>query len=294
MPPVTPSSTAERGLTEASIKRNPSNFKEIEAKRPEWDGDTKFRLTKCPDPDWTFGNGESKKSQGSDKCMVEIDPHECGRTCTNLAPFSYSQLVNHDPPIFVIGFSCGLHNAKDSLKNLVESKECVINMVSEHFVEAANATCINAAYGESEWPISGLTPVPCSTVKADRVGEAVFSIEGKLLSTQEFPSKAFPGQVGGTLAIIEGTRFWVREDALNEEQSLIDFSVSGFSRGCLWGPNPLHILMQNRSSLPSVDLEETCMGGQRQPLRYCDPIEYDSVIGEKSVNSAANQAMDNF
>ncbi|KIW49355.1 hypothetical protein PV05_11036 [Exophiala xenobiotica] len=253
MPPVTPSSTAERGLTEASIKRNPSNFKEIEAKRPEWDRDTKFRLTKCPDPDWTFGKGERKKSKSSDERMVEIDPHECGRsdvfnykllisgfsprpisllstksldgTCTNLAPFSYSQLVNHDPPIFVIGFSCGLQNAKDSLKNLVESKECVINMVSEHFVEAANATSINAAYGESEWPISGLTPVPCSTVKADRVGEAVFSIEGKLLSTQEFPSRAFPGQVGGTLAIIEGTRFWVRGDALNKEQSMIDFSV---------------------------------------------------------------------
>jgi hypothetical protein len=79
MPPVTPSSTAGRGLTEASIKRNPSNFKEIEAKRPDWDGDTKFRLTKCPDPDWTFGNGEGKKSQSSDKCVVEIDPHECGR-----------------------------------------------------------------------------------------------------------------------------------------------------------------------------------------------------------------------
>ena len=79
MPPVTPSSTAERGLTEASIKRNPSNFKEIEAKRPEWDRDTKFRLTKCPDPDWTFGKGERKKSKSSDERMVEIDPHECGR-----------------------------------------------------------------------------------------------------------------------------------------------------------------------------------------------------------------------
>jgi flavin reductase (DIM6/NTAB) family NADH-FMN oxidoreductase RutF len=116
-------------------------------------------------------------------------------------------------------------------------------MVSEHFVEAANATCINAAYGESEWPISGLTPVPCSTVKADRVGEAVFSIEGKLLSTQEFPSRAFPGQVGGTLAIIEGTRFWVREDALNEDKSLIDFSVRAFPR-VFWGSQSMHILIK--------------------------------------------------
>lgn len=43
---------------------------------------------------------------------------------TNLSPFSYTQMFNHDPPIFCIGFSGGFDNAKDTLKNLAESKEC--------------------------------------------------------------------------------------------------------------------------------------------------------------------------
>jgi flavin reductase (DIM6/NTAB) family NADH-FMN oxidoreductase RutF len=111
-------------------------------------------------------------------------------------------------------------------------------MVSEHYVEAANSASINAPYGESEWRTSGLTPAPCSLVKAARVKEAVFAIEGKLMSTQEFDSRSVPGTKSGTLAIIEGIRFWVRNDALNTDRNLIDPSVShtAVSRFCLIRP----------------------------------------------------------
>ena len=107
----------------------------------------------------------------------------------------------------------------------MESKECVINVISEHFVEAANATSINAPYGVSEWAISGLHPAECTTVKASRVKEAIFSIEGKLMETKEFESRATPGKKTGVVAFIEGTRFWAREDAINEEKNAMDPTV---------------------------------------------------------------------
>ena len=138
---------------------------------------------------------------------------------------SYTQVINHDPPIFVVGFAGGFANAKDNLRNLVDTKECVINMISEHFVEAANSASINAPYGVSEWSLSGLHPAPCTTVKASRVKESVFSIEGNLIETKEFESRATPGKKTGVMAIIEGTRFWVREDAINEEKNIIDPAV---------------------------------------------------------------------
>ena len=144
---------------------------------------------------------------------------------TNLAPFSYTQVINHDPPIFIVGFAGGFDNAKDTLRNLIDTNECVINMVSEHFVEAANATSINAPYGTSEWALTGLHPAPCTTVKASRVKESVFSIEGKLIETKEFESKVTPGKKTGVLAIIEGTRFWVREDAINKDRNIIDPAI---------------------------------------------------------------------
>lgn len=45
-------------------------------------------------------------------------------------------------------------------------------------------------------------------------------------SLREFESRGTPGKKTGVLAIIEGVRFWVREDAINKERNLIDPAVS--------------------------------------------------------------------
>jgi hypothetical protein len=44
-------------------------------------------------------------------------------------------------------------------------------------------------------------------------------------SLREFESRATPGKRTGVLAVIEGTRFWVREDALNDQRNIIDPAV---------------------------------------------------------------------
>lgn len=71
-----------------------------------------------------------------------------------------------------------------------------------------------------------MTPAPCTDVKASRVKEAIFSVEGKLLETKEYESRVTPGKKTGVLAIIEGVRFWAREDALNDEKNILDPNVS--------------------------------------------------------------------
>lgn len=199
----------QRMDAEKEVKRNPHpDFKKVEASRPPFDTNHHWNIKQTVDPNWKLGSGANDGGASLKIPHVEIDPYEHGRpavynykllisgiiprpigfistrskdgSSTNLSPFSYTQMINHDPPLFIIGFAGGFDNAKDSLKNLQESEECVINIISEHFIEAANATSINAPYGVSEWPLSGLTPAPCTTVKASRVKEAVFSIEGKL------------------------------------------------------------------------------------------------------------------
>lgn len=45
------------------------------------------------------------------------------------------------------------------------------------------------------------------------------------MSTQEFESRATPGKKTGVLAIVEGVRFWVREDAINKERNVIDPAI---------------------------------------------------------------------
>lgn len=225
----------------------------MEASRPDWRAQEKWAFTKTKKPDWKPGEGGNDGGESLKHEHVDIDPYQDGRpatfnykllisaiiprpigfvstmskdgSSTNLAPFSYTQVINHDPPIFIVGYAGGFDQAKDSLKNLVESGECTINIISEHYIEAANATSVNAPYGISEWALTGLTPAPCKDVKASRVKEAVFSVEGKLMETKEFESRATPGKKTGVLAIIEGVRFWAREDAINEDRNIIDPAI---------------------------------------------------------------------
>lgn len=45
------------------------------------------------------------------------------------------------------------------------------------------------------------------------------------METKEFESRATPGKKTGVLAIVEGTRFWVREDATNDDKNIIDPAI---------------------------------------------------------------------
>lgn len=245
---------AERTANEAAIKRNPHpDFKTVEASRPPFNPSEEWHYTQAPAPGWQWGQGGNNGGASLSKKHVEIDPHEPGRpaafnykllisaiiprpigflstlsadgSSSNLAPFSYTNMVNHDPPVFTIGIVGSIAKAKDSLANIASSKECVLNIISEHFVEAANATSVNAPYGVSEWGLSGLHQAPSTMVKPARVKEAIFSVECKLMELKEFESKAKPGTIAGTLVILEGVNFWVREDAINEERNVIDPKV---------------------------------------------------------------------
>ncbi|KAE9369299.1 hypothetical protein N431DRAFT_493126 [Stipitochalara longipes BDJ] len=213
------------------------NFKDVESNRPEFDSHAPITVSKVPDPNWKYGGGASDKRRpmiSNYKLLISGIPRPISFLSTiskdgvaNLAPFSYFQIVDHDPPIFVIGFSARAQRPKDSLRNLRDMGECVISVVTENMIEAVNATSIDVPYGVSEWALSGLHATPSTTVKPSRVKEAILSIEGNLLEIKDldYHRKGNEGKPTGSLAIIEATRFWVREDAINEERSEIDLGV---------------------------------------------------------------------
>ncbi|KAI5238241.1 hypothetical protein E4T42_09034 [Aureobasidium subglaciale] len=214
----------------------------------DWKLKAEISVTKSSNPDWKWGDGV-KREQDS---HVEIDPFAEGRPMfhnytllvsgiaprpiglvstiskegkLNLAPFSYFQVVDHDPPVFVIGFSGRAGRPKDTLRNLEETGECVFNIVSEDMIEAVNATSVDAPYGVSEWTLSGLTKAESTTVRPPRVKESVMSIEGKLTKTVNYKTSRPSVGPHGSLAIIEATRFWVQENAIDEKRSHVDLDV---------------------------------------------------------------------
>lgn len=73
------------------------------------------------------------------------------------------------------------------------------------------------------------------------------------METREFDSKKEPGKKSGVLAIVEGVRFWVREDAINEDRNLIDPRIlQPMSRlgGIMYGR------MVEAIELPRLDFDE--------------------------------------
>lgn len=94
----------------------------------------------------------------------------------NLAPHSYFNLVAHDPPHVVIGES----RRKDTLANIEATGEFVVNITTEHVLEAMNASAVDAPPEVDEFELVGVTPVPSRTVGAPRVAEAMGHLECRL------------------------------------------------------------------------------------------------------------------
>ena len=63
----------------------------------------------------------------------------------------------HNPPLLSISFNIPSKRPKDTRENILATNEFTVNIISEPFVEAANATSVEAPDSLDEWGISGLT-----------------------------------------------------------------------------------------------------------------------------------------
>ena len=123
----------------------------------------------------------------------------------NLAPFSFFNCVCGNPPL--LAFAPGLRppndpapthgEPKDTLRNIRETKEFVISVVTYHLREAMNLTSGEYAATVNEFELAGLTPQPSIMVRPPRVGESPVSFECKLHQILDFST----GPTGGSLVI---------------------------------------------------------------------------------------------
>lgn len=138
----------------------------------------------------------------------------------NLAPFSYFNIVAHSPPHVVIGFAASRlrpHGKKDTLVNILETGDFVVNIMSEWFIEAANYCCGNFDFGKDEMELSGLTPMPSVKVAPPRVAESAVHMECQLRHTYEV--KDGSGAVTGTVVIGEVVMMHVHEGVAGRSPS---------------------------------------------------------------------------
>jgi flavin reductase (DIM6/NTAB) family NADH-FMN oxidoreductase RutF len=103
---------------------------------------------------------------------------------TNVAPFSYFNVVTARPPLVSVAIGQrkweGEVIKKDTLTNIEQTGEFVINLATTALLDAINESSAEYAPGESEIEALGLTPAPSSKVQPPRIAESPVHLECRL------------------------------------------------------------------------------------------------------------------
>jgi flavin reductase (DIM6/NTAB) family NADH-FMN oxidoreductase RutF len=138
----------------------------------------------------------------------------------NLAPFSAFCGAGSNPPAVLFcpalrdGGKAGQLSdmRKDTLRNVEETGEFVVNVVNEAIAPAANETAAAVPPDVDEFLLAGLTAIPSEAVLPPRVAESPAQMECKLL--QVIYVGRSPG--AGVIVLGEVVRFHVRPELISD------------------------------------------------------------------------------
>jgi flavin reductase (DIM6/NTAB) family NADH-FMN oxidoreductase RutF len=99
----------------------------------------------------------------------------------NLAPFSYFNAVGDDPPHVMFSVGRGNDINKDTLNNVLNTKQFVVNMVTEALAEKMNLTAQSVPSHVDEFALAHIDSIPSIKVKPLRVKESPITFECELV-----------------------------------------------------------------------------------------------------------------
>lgn len=140
----------------------------------------------------------------------------------NLAPFSFFNVVCANPPtvLFCPMMRGATASPKDTLNNVRETGEFVVNIVTQSLAQAVNLTSVEAPPEVNEFTYAGLTPVPAALVRPPRVAESPIHLECRVSHILDLGTQ--PGS--GSLVLGEVLLFHI-EDSLLLPGDKIDFQA---------------------------------------------------------------------
>lgn len=139
----------------------------------------------------------------------------------NIAPFSYFNGVCSNPPtiMFAPARRGWDGQEKDTLINIRDSDQFVVNIVSEDFAEQMVMCSTDFDSTVDEFEISGLTPQPSNKVSPPRLLESKISFECELNQIVEIGDGG-PG--GGFIVIGTVVLFHIDNDVYDDGRILLD------------------------------------------------------------------------
>ena len=136
----------------------------------------------------------------------------------NLAPYSFFNCFSSNPPILVFSSNRRVvdNTTKDTLSNIEQNKEVVINVVNYAIVRQMAVTSVQFPTGVSEFEKSGLTPIPSDLVAPPRVAESPVHMECKVDRIITLGDKGGAGH----LIICKVLRMHIDENVLDERNRI--------------------------------------------------------------------------
>lgn len=96
----------------------------------------------------------------------------------NAAPYSFFNVMGANPPTVAIGILADpVRGFKDTARNILDTGEFVVNLVSEGLVSEMNITSIDAPMGVDELELAGLATVPSSHIRPPRIAGSPVAFE---------------------------------------------------------------------------------------------------------------------
>ncbi|WP_027896976.1 flavin reductase family protein [Zestomonas thermotolerans] len=106
----------------------------------------------------------------------------------NLAPFSFFQVISDEPPTLLVNVSTRDDGSlKDTLRNVRETGELVIQLVSAEQAAAMNASAAVLPHGVSEFAHCNIPSLPGVRVNVPRVAGVAVAFECQVAEIQPYP-----------------------------------------------------------------------------------------------------------
>ncbi len=136
----------------------------------------------------------------------------------NLAPFSYHNAFSTNPPVIGISpaFSGRTGKAKNTLINILDTKEFTLSIVTYEMVEQMNICAAEYPNGVNEFLKSGLEESPSKIISVPGVKSSPLIMECKLIQHIELSSKP----AGGNLLLGEIVQFHADKSIYNKDGKL--------------------------------------------------------------------------
>jgi len=133
----------------------------------------------------------------------------------NLSPFSFFNMFSSNPPICIFSPARRVRDntIKHTLENVLQVKECVINIVNYDMVQQMSLASTEYGKGVNEFDKSGFTMLPSQLVKPPRVAEAPVQFECIVNDIMPLGEK----NGAGNLIFAEIKLIHIREDILDDD-----------------------------------------------------------------------------